>query len=125
MVQSYVRPDPGLDLQPYVERQVWIQIAGTVVRFDGTQCIKAAAVSLSDRPATALRRLPYRPAAAQANAPERPIRQTAYEEPAAKRRANGFRRRSRSPIPGRTRRRCPNLPRCLPCPITAAMMART
>ena len=97
MVQSYVRPDPGLDLQPYVERQVWIQSAGTVARFDGTQCIKAAAVSLSDRPATALRWLPYRPAPSQANAPERPIRQTAYEEPAAK--SPGERIPAPQPIP--------------------------
>jgi hypothetical protein len=97
-VEDYVRPEPGLDLQPYLQRQVWIESAGTVARFDGMPCVKAAAVTLGDRPATtALRWLPYHAAEAQNPAPERPVRQAAYEEPA--RQPQGERIPAPQPIP--------------------------
>ncbi len=87
-VQTYVQPGPGLDLQPYVDRQVWIQSGGMVTGHDGVQCIKADAVTLSDRPAAApLHWLPYRQANAEARTSDRAVRQTAYQEPAGKQRS--------------------------------------
>jgi hypothetical protein len=85
MLKAYVQPQPGLDLQPYVDRQVWIESAGTAIRRDGSRCIKAGAVSLGDRPATAaLHWLPYRQAEHQGDGLQQPVHQVAYEEPAAK-----------------------------------------
>ncbi len=88
IVQTYVRPQPGLDLQPFVGRHVWIESAGTTVRYDGTKSIRANAVTLGDRPGGApLRWLPYGQAGVQSNqgnSAPRAIRQTEYQEPAAK-----------------------------------------
>jgi hypothetical protein len=84
VVQAYVQPEPGLDLQPYVDRQVWIQSGGTAKGDDGVQCIKADAVTLSDRPAAPLHWLPYRQPGAETGTSDRPVRQTAYQEPVGK-----------------------------------------
>ena len=105
MVQTYVRPQPGLDLQPFVDRQVWIQSAVATVRRDGTQCIKADAVTLGDRAGgAALRWLPYQQAGRtshQTDSAPRPVRQTAYQEPVAKPQGEAI--PAPQPIPSATR----------------------
>ena len=89
-IQSYVRPETGLQLAPYVGRQVWIQGASTPPRRDGLRCLKADEVSLANRPAAATGpAAPYRGANSPTNRPYRlaqpdsAMRQTAFEEPAA------------------------------------------
>ena len=55
-LRAYVRPQPGIDLQSYLGRQVRIESAGSAIRRDGARCINAAEVTLasvasSSRPA--------------------------------------------------------------------------
>ena len=128
MVQTYVRPGPGLDLQPYVDRQVWIQSGGTVNGDDGVQCIKADAVTLSDHPAAApLHWLPYRQAGAGARTVDRRVRQTAYQEPVDKQQGEPIPAPRPFPVPENTPAVAPPVPappRCLSRAILPPTKAR-
>ena len=84
MVQTYVRPQSGLNLQPYLGRQVVIHSAGSAIRRDGTRCITADEVTLPDRAVRhAAADASYRQADDQGGRQLRWVRPTAYQETSA------------------------------------------
>ena len=82
MIQTYVRPQPGLESSALVGRQVVIRSAGSAIRRDGTRCITADEVALADRAVRhASADASYRQADDQGGRRLRWVRPTAYQEP--------------------------------------------
>src|ERR1035438_5710556 len=86
VIQSYVAPAEGVNLEPYLGQQVTVQ--GTAgVRISGTRLLWAAEVAAPERttrrqsPATTANRAVKPPARQAAYAPDqRPVRQVAHQE---------------------------------------------